>query len=158
LKVRRCHNRHALISAIVLSDWVKSGVHINAIGADSPGKQELDPLLVARSKVVVDSMDQCTKRGEIQTAIRLGLLRTRHLRRTVGNSTRTKARKNRQRRDHPLRRYRPCRTRHNVSTRHIHFSSKERYRRQSSTSTFRKFRGQLPEHHSEKNSVVTRVR
>jgi alanine dehydrogenase len=60
---------------IVHDAWVREGVHISAIGADSPGKQELDPEIVARSKVVVDSAAQCIERGEIQTAIRLGLLK-----------------------------------------------------------------------------------
>ncbi len=60
---------------IVLDEWVTDGVHINAIGADSPGKQELDPKIVARAKVIVDSIDQCVERGEIQTAVRAGMLR-----------------------------------------------------------------------------------
>lgn len=60
---------------IVLDEWVTDGVHINAIGADSPGKQELDPKIVARAKVIVDSIDQCVERGEIQTAVRTGMLR-----------------------------------------------------------------------------------
>ncbi|MFX1332588.1 MAG: ornithine cyclodeaminase family protein, partial [Promethearchaeota archaeon] len=33
--------------ALVKSDWIGEGVHINAIGADGPGKQELDPKIVA---------------------------------------------------------------------------------------------------------------
>jgi len=62
--------------AIVMNDWVKEGVHINAIGADAPGKQELDPSILRRAdKVVVDSITQCVERGEIQTAIKLGILK-----------------------------------------------------------------------------------
>lgn len=57
------------------SEWIHEGVHINAIGADAPGKQELDPRIVVRAKVVVDSLPQCVERGEIQTAIRLGLMK-----------------------------------------------------------------------------------
>jgi len=59
----------------VRSEWVREGVHINAIGADAPGKQELDERIMTRAKVVVDSIAQCTERGEIQTAIRKGLLK-----------------------------------------------------------------------------------
>jgi len=62
-------------SPIVLNEWIKEGVHINAIGADAPDKQELDSAIVARAKVVVDSMSQCAERSEIQTAVRLGLLK-----------------------------------------------------------------------------------
>ncbi len=60
---------------IVLNEWLKAGVHVNAIGADAPGKQELDTAIVARAKVVVDSLPQCMERGEIQTALKLGLMR-----------------------------------------------------------------------------------
>jgi len=60
---------------IVLNEWIKEGVHINAIGADAPGKQELDAAIIPRAKVVVDNLIQCVERGEIQTAIRRGLLK-----------------------------------------------------------------------------------
>jgi len=26
-----------------MEEWIKNGVHINAVGADAPGKQELNP-------------------------------------------------------------------------------------------------------------------
>jgi alanine dehydrogenase len=58
----------------VRDEWIEDGVHINAIGADTPGKQELDSAIVPRAKVVVDSVTQCVERGEIQTAIREGLI------------------------------------------------------------------------------------
>jgi ornithine cyclodeaminase/alanine dehydrogenase-like protein (mu-crystallin family) len=59
-----------------MNDCIKEGVHINAIGADAPGKQELDPSILRRAdKVVVDSITQCVERGEIQTAIKLGILK-----------------------------------------------------------------------------------
>lgn len=61
--------------ALVMSDWIKEGVHINAIGADAPGKQELDPFIIKRAdKVVVDSLAQCKVIGEIQHALVKGLI------------------------------------------------------------------------------------
>jgi hypothetical protein len=48
-------------------------VLINAIGADAPGKQELDTALVAAASLcVADSRAQCFERGELQHAIRAG--------------------------------------------------------------------------------------
>ncbi|HEX7842450.1 MAG TPA: ornithine cyclodeaminase family protein, partial [Kofleriaceae bacterium] len=45
------------------------GSHISAVGADSPGKQELDPDLVRRaSLLLVDSRAQCERLGELQHA------------------------------------------------------------------------------------------
>jgi len=56
---------------LLLREDVRPGVHITAVGADSPGKQELDPLILRRADVVVaDSISQCVERGEIAHAVR----------------------------------------------------------------------------------------
>ena len=48
---------------------VRPGSHISAVGADSPGKQELDPELLRRaSLLLVDSCAQCERLGELQHA------------------------------------------------------------------------------------------
>ena len=45
---------------------VQRGAHITAVGADAPGKQELDPSLFARAEVVVaDSIAQCADHGDL---------------------------------------------------------------------------------------------
>ncbi|HYA21628.1 MAG TPA: alanine dehydrogenase [Thermoproteota archaeon] len=59
---------------ILFSKHVGPGVHINAIGADAPGKQELDTGIMTRAKVVVDDMEQASHSGEVQTCLREGLL------------------------------------------------------------------------------------
>lgn len=64
---------------IVQNQWIHEGMHINAIGADAPGKQELDAAIIPRTKLVVDSVAQCVERGEIQTAIRQGLLKKENI-------------------------------------------------------------------------------
>jgi alanine dehydrogenase len=38
----------------VESEWIRDGTHINAIGADAKGKEELEPELLKRAKIVVD--------------------------------------------------------------------------------------------------------
>jgi alanine dehydrogenase len=60
---------------IVMDEWVKPGTHINAFGADAPGKQELDPQILKRSKIAVDSLAQCKIGGEIHKALAAGLIR-----------------------------------------------------------------------------------
>jgi alanine dehydrogenase len=62
-------------SAIVMKDWVRPGTHISAMGADTVGKQELEPALIASARVVVDSVDQAVTIGECQHAFKQGLLR-----------------------------------------------------------------------------------
>jgi ornithine cyclodeaminase len=62
---------------ILRTDVVQPGTHIVALGADSPGKQELDPLLFARASVVmVDDRDQCADHGDLSHALRAGLVKT----------------------------------------------------------------------------------
>jgi alanine dehydrogenase len=53
---------------------VVPGTFIAAVGADSQGKQELEPELVASSTLVVDVMEQCAEIGELQHALAAGLL------------------------------------------------------------------------------------
>ncbi len=45
---------------------ITDGVHIHAMGGDCPGKTELDPALLERSKIVVEYLDQTQFEGEIQ--------------------------------------------------------------------------------------------
>lgn len=59
---------------IVMNEWVGDGVHINAIGADAPGKQELDPRILKRAKVVVDDLEQASHSGEVNVPISRGQL------------------------------------------------------------------------------------
>ncbi len=49
---------------LVQAGWVKPGTHIIAIGTDARGKQELDPELFRDATIVVDSLPQCTQKGE----------------------------------------------------------------------------------------------
>jgi len=51
---------------VIKNDWVKSGVHINALGGDTVGKTELEFSILSRSKIMVEYLDQCSIEGEIQ--------------------------------------------------------------------------------------------
>jgi alanine dehydrogenase len=53
---------------------VGPGMFIAAVGADSQGKQELEPELVASATLVVDVLDQCAEIGELQHALAAGLM------------------------------------------------------------------------------------
>jgi len=59
---------------VVRAEWVRPGTHINAIGADAPGKQELDPAVLLSAKLVVDDWEQASHGGEINVAVSRGLL------------------------------------------------------------------------------------
>jgi alanine dehydrogenase len=54
---------------IVKASWIKEGTHINAIGADAVGKEELDPEILLRSKIIVDDMVQALHSGEVNVPL-----------------------------------------------------------------------------------------
>ena len=70
--------------ALVEKSWVRAGTHINAMGADTKGKQELDPALVASAAVFVDEAAQAISIGECQHAYNAGLITEQSLRGSLG--------------------------------------------------------------------------
>lgn len=60
--------------AYVMAADVDPGTFIGAVGADSQGKQEIDPKLVASATLVVDVIEQCAEIGELQHALADGLM------------------------------------------------------------------------------------
>lgn len=69
---------------VVKSSWVKPGTHINAIGADAKGKQELESALTKRTKVVVDDMAQAVHSGEVNVPISEGVLKPEEIYAQIG--------------------------------------------------------------------------
>lgn len=61
--------------ALLLERHARPGLHVTAVGADTPEKRELDPKLLLRADVLVcDSRSQCAERGDTAHARReLGL-------------------------------------------------------------------------------------
>ncbi len=53
-------------------DWVSRGAHINAMGADAPGKQELYPDLLRAASVYIDDIHQAEGSGEINVPLARG--------------------------------------------------------------------------------------
>lgn len=51
---------------VLKKDWIKGGVHINAIGGDSKGKTELEKDILSACRIVVEYFDQAKDEGEIQ--------------------------------------------------------------------------------------------
>jgi alanine dehydrogenase len=49
-----------------------AGTFIAAVGADNPQKQELEPGLMARSKIVCDILEQCAVMGDLHHALDAG--------------------------------------------------------------------------------------
>jgi alanine dehydrogenase len=59
--------------------WLKKGSHINAIGADAKGKEELEPLILKKAKVVVDDFIQAAHSGEINVPMVKGIINKKNI-------------------------------------------------------------------------------
>jgi len=59
---------------VVQGEWVRPGTHINAIGADAQGKQELDPAILKAARVVLDNWEQASHSGEVNVPLSKGLI------------------------------------------------------------------------------------
>ena len=60
---------------LVKNEWVSDGMHFTCIGADAPGKQELDPAILQRARIFLDDMAQGIESGEVNVQLHEGLLK-----------------------------------------------------------------------------------
>lgn len=67
-------------SPLLERDWIAPGTHITAVGADSPGKQELATELTANADLLVcDDAEQSLDHGEFRAARSAGLIDARRV-------------------------------------------------------------------------------
>lgn len=59
---------------MIQKEWISPGTHINCIGADMEGKQEIDENIFGIAKVFVDDINQSITSGETETAIKKGVI------------------------------------------------------------------------------------
>ncbi len=70
---------------VILSEWVGDGTHVIAVGACVPWQRELDPALVERARVVVDSRAAALKEaGDIVMGIAEGRWEAAHIAAELG--------------------------------------------------------------------------
>ena len=69
---------------VVKKKYIKPGTHINAIGADAQGKQELESLLVKSAKIVIDDYAQASHSGEINVPLSEGIIEVKDIYGTLG--------------------------------------------------------------------------
>lgn len=60
---------------LLFSGDLAPGAFLAAVGADSPGKQEVDPALMASARVVVDVLAQCAVMGDLHHALDAGAMK-----------------------------------------------------------------------------------
>ncbi len=69
---------------IVKAEWIKEGTHINAIGADAKGKEELEPAILKKAKIVVDAWEQASHSGEINVPLAKGKISRKDIYADIG--------------------------------------------------------------------------
>ena len=77
---------------VVERAWIRPGTHINALGADGPGKQELDGAILRDARIVIDDPHQAEGGGEINVPLARGELTMADVHATLGeviNGTKT---------------------------------------------------------------------
>ncbi len=73
-------------SPLVRAEWLRPGMHVTAVGSDTPGKQELDSGCLDRADlVVVDRFAQCAAFGELRQAIADALVTRRDVHAELGH-------------------------------------------------------------------------
>ncbi len=65
-------------------EWINKGTHINAVGADAAGKEELEPAILRKAMVVVDNISQASAAGEINVPVTKGLFTVQEVYGTLG--------------------------------------------------------------------------
>jgi alanine dehydrogenase len=69
---------------VVKKQHIKPGTHINAIGADAKGKQELEADLLRSGKIIVDDIEQASHSGEINVPLSGGIIKIEDIYGTLG--------------------------------------------------------------------------
>lgn len=69
---------------IVMKEWIASGTHIAAIGADKGGDQELDPKILQQARIFVDDIRQCRTDGEINVPLQEGIIKEEDIAGEIG--------------------------------------------------------------------------
>ena len=59
---------------LIFKSHIRGELHINAIGADTNGKQELDPEILREAKIIVDDINQSLSHGELNIPHSNGIL------------------------------------------------------------------------------------
>ena len=75
-----------------LVNKVSPGTHINAMGADAEGKQEISPEILKGAKLVIDDWAQASHSGEINVPIRNRLFSRNHIYAELGEIAANKKR------------------------------------------------------------------
>ena len=67
---------------ILKAGWIKAGTHLSCVGADMPGKQEIE--MMKHAVIFTDDLSQCCNVGEIELPIKAGIISKEDIRGEIG--------------------------------------------------------------------------
>lgn len=70
---------------VLKTDWITEGTHINAMGADAPGKQELEVGILQKAKIFIDCWEQARHSGEINVPVHDGIITRKSISSKIGD-------------------------------------------------------------------------
>ena len=69
---------------IVIDSWIKKGPHINAMGTNAPGKEELDPNILKRAKIRIDDFEQAIHSVQVNIPMSSGIMKKKDVYAEIG--------------------------------------------------------------------------
>ena len=69
---------------VLKNNLVLPGTHINAMGADAPGKEELDPEILKKAKIIIDDWHQAICCGEVNVPLSKGIIQKKDIWASLG--------------------------------------------------------------------------
>ena len=75
-----CTSAH---QSFLTPELVRPGTFVAAVGADNPDKSEIDVRLYARTRAIVDSLEQCAEIGDLHHALKAGAVTREHVHATL---------------------------------------------------------------------------
>jgi alanine dehydrogenase len=70
---------------VLKTEWISEGTHINAMGADAPGKQELESGILKKSRIFIDCWEQARHSGEINVPVDEGIITRDNIAAKIGD-------------------------------------------------------------------------
>jgi len=59
---------------LIKREWLQRGTHLNCIGSDMEGKQEIDEAIFSIARIFVDDLSQAIKVGEVEIPLKKGVI------------------------------------------------------------------------------------
>lgn len=70
---------------VLKTEWITEGTHINAMGADAPGKQELEVGILQKARIFIDCWEQARHSGEINVPVHDGIITRKSISSKIGD-------------------------------------------------------------------------